>query len=1201
MPHRLPGSRRPTSHILGLRPRLEGVTEVDARVVDLCFQLIHVEIRDKTSPRANIADSADMVTDALYTDLVAAESELSSREQWNQRLVGPCVSYLFGVTMEGTSVCVTIDDFRPSFYMQHPRLWSLADSLKLNRDLKLDSVDMVVVYRHALYGWVPSPASPHERDKFAFTRFYFSTPCAMRAAVKNLKSANERAQAKAGSTGRIAAVEYVVSEHQVRPSQMLMQERSLCASGWVRLAACSYIVTSLQSRLSSVQLEVSAKLSKLMPDARDEVAPLLIAAVDIEAHSGDYRSFPDSQLASDVVSYIGTSFYWNGETRPCLRVMQVLGSVEDTALGDAPGLGGDAQLVESYGTEQELLVAWRDLIVVRSDPDSVVSYNGMKFDFNYLFQRYMRLAPVLRPVRFLNMGRLLAELPLLKKQSLNSAAFGDNDLSFFEMPGRYQLDLFMYVKNNYKLSSYKLDAVCKSFLKKELTGKVVLDYPGWVVAETRLAWASCGAPFLQLVGQCINGGCNEASRRVAALFQAAILKAEDVDGSGSGPTAESQVPSVDEDIMDAIGEEVGATNKWIEVNRLLTAAKDACSGLVSQLGGLTGEQRVTLSGLLQQMTPALDASGSDNYRKLFRLYDRGPGERGQIVKYCQVDCDLLIYLMDALSIVQNMVKMSQVTYTLIDDIANRGQQIKVFNLIYRFASTRGFVVNALDVGWLSDAEYLGATVMEPVTGYYTSRIATLDFASLYPSIIRGHNLCYSSLVVDPCVLARRTELEAAGACFSDYRLGGKDWVFQTHTPGILPLILEQLLTARKMKKREMKLHLKDSFAYRLCDAAQLALKVSCNSVYGFTGVLTNGMLTCMPIATATTCIGRSMILKTKDFVEAQGYRVIYGDTDSVMVDTGDVSMLSSFAIGKELARGATGLFPDTVQLEFEKVFCPYLLIKKKMYAGMKYEDSPDLPPKLDVKGLAVVRRDNCQLLRDMLRSILYKVMRDNDPAGAYEVVRAGLAKLVAGTVPLSELEISKSLRATYKDNKQPHLTVVQKMTERREIDVPQTGDRVPFVILQKESNCTDDRIYLRAEHTRHAILAALRIDRSYYLENQLKSHILRLMTPLPVPSVERLFDDAASVFRRSALGVRSICSYMTVSTPNDGPGAPEPEPEWPARLSMVQSVRPAPPSAGRVVQSTLWGSIFVPKVKGKKRTRSPERATRSFDSMLLKK
>ena len=1202
-----------------LRRRLPNSRDCFSTISDLCFQLIHIEIRDSAVPEANIVDCDDMQTDALYTDMPSMEEQQS----WKKRATGPCYAYVFGVTETGTSVCVVVPDFQPSFYMEHPSTrWSLQDSQKLNADNKLGSVDMFVVLKTRLFGWVPlNESSPLERKQTHFTRFFFSTPSAMRTAVKKIAEMNEtvKKQTLWGNETK----EFVISEHQVQPSQMLMQQQQLCPSGWVKLCVGTYTVAPLSNRATSVQLEINALAKYLLSDPRDDVARLLIAAVDIEAQSGDYRSFPNFNAASDVISYIGTSFYWTGDTTPCLRVMQVLGNVDRTKreaeCHPESVLHSSVEIVvECYASEQDLLVAWRDLLVVRTDPDNVLSYNGTKFDFEYMFERYKRLHSSVRPARFLNMGRLLAELPPLKRRTLSSAAFGDNELSFFEMPGRYQLDLFMYVKNNYKLSSYKLDNVCKTFLKKNLMGKIVLDFPGWVLEETQAAWLNCGLPFLSLLQSCLQNA--EALgdvtpsftadavipdltefAHVVSLFERATLKATEITHDecvAVVPTTD--VDATNADIMDAIGEEAEVVSKWHAVHSLLTMAKDALTKAVKKVD-VNEAQRLQLANLLQMMTPALDASGGDNYRKLFRLYDRGPRERGQIVEYCQVDCDLLIYLTDALSIVQNMVKMSQVTFTLIDDIANRGQQIKVFNLIYRFASLRGFVVNVMDVGWATDAEYVGATVMDPLAGYYTTKIATLDFASLYPSIIRGHNLCYSSLVLDPRVLACRGQLEAAGGCFADYHLGGKDWVFQTHTPGILPMILEQLLNARKSKKREMKQHAKDSFAYRLCDAAQLALKVSCNSVYGFTGVLTNGMLSCMPIANATTSIGRGMIFQTKNFVEAQGYSVIYGDTDSVMVNTGHVTMAESFAIGKQLAVEATRLFPDTVQLEFEKVFSPYLLIKKKMYAGMKYEDSPELTPKLDVKGLAVVRRDNCKFLRDLLRDILYKVMRDNNPGGAYDVVRAGLAKLVTGNVPLSDLEISKSLRGEYKDVKQPHLTVVANMKARKEIDIPQMGDRVPFVILEKPLNCADDRIYLRAEHTKYVITEGLRIDRSYYLENQLKSHILRIMTPLPVPSVQRLFDDAAFVFLREQLGVRSICGYFTAesgvlrggcNTANNGMNNNN-------SVGNNGSKKRATPAKG---QKTLTGVIIMDKQRNKaqKRARSPERISRTFIEMFKK-
>lgn len=149
-----------------------------------------------------------------------------------------------------------------------------------------------------------------------------------------------------------------------------------------------------------------------------------------------------------------------------------------------------------------------------------------------------------------------------------------------------------------------------------------------------------------------------------------------------------------------------------------------------------------------QVQPALDASGDNNYRKLFRLYEVGPGPRGAIAIYCQVDCDLVVKLLDRLNVIANTFQMSQVCNTLADDVCNRGQQIKTFNLISRFAR-EGYVMNRRETGWDPEATYEGATVLEPTPGYYQTPVATLDFASLYPSLMRGFNLCPSSLVLDP--------------------------------------------------------------------------------------------------------------------------------------------------------------------------------------------------------------------------------------------------------------------------------------------------------------------------------------------------------------------------------------------------------------------------------------------------------------------
>ena len=106
------------------------------------------------------------------------------------------------------------------------------------------------------------------------------------------------------------------------------------------------------------------------------------------------------------------------------------------------------------------------------------------------------------------------------------------------------------------------------------------------------------------------------------------------------------------------------------------------------------------------------------------------------------------------------------------------------------------------------------------------------------------------------------------------------------------------------------------------DAEQLVLKLCMNSFYGVLGA-SRGYLRCKPAAAAVTATGRNMILATSKFVqERYGAEVIYGDTDSVFIKLPNHTHLSFpdlFTLGPEIAEATSSLFPDPVQLMFEKV------------------------------------------------------------------------------------------------------------------------------------------------------------------------------------------------------------------------------------------------------------------------------------------
>ncbi|KAG6478977.1 hypothetical protein ZIOFF_062427 [Zingiber officinale] len=92
--------------------------------------------------------------------------------------------------------------------------------------------------------------------------------------------------------------------------------------------------------------------------------------------------------------------------------------------------------------------------------------------------------------------------------------------------------------------------------------------------------------------------------------------------------------------------------------------------------------------------------------------------------------------------------------------------------------------------------------------------------------------------------------------------------------------------------------------------------------------------------------------------------VIYGDTDSVMVQFGVPSVEEAMKLGREASEYITGTFIKPIRLEFEKVYYPYLLISKKRYAGL-YWTKPDSFDKMDTKGIEIVRRANCLLVKNL--------------------------------------------------------------------------------------------------------------------------------------------------------------------------------------------------------------------------------------------
>ncbi|ADO13797.1 DNA polymerase catalytic subunit [Saimiriine alphaherpesvirus 1] len=382
--------------------------------------------------------------------------------------------------------------------------------------------------------------------------------------------------------------------------------------------------------------------------------------------------------------------------------------------------------------------------------------------------------------------------------------------------------------------------------------------------------------------------------------------------------------------------------------------------------------------------------------------------------------------------------------------------------------------------------YQGAKVLDPVAGFHVHPVVVFDFASLYPSIIQAHNLCFSTLSLDPAAVSHLR----AGDDYLEIEVSAQKFFFvKAHVrESLLSVLLRDWLAMRKQIRARIPQSTPEEAV--LLDKQQAAIKVVCNSVYGFTGVL-HGLLPCLPVAATVTTIGRDMLLATReyvharwgaraaleaDFPEAAGMRtedeysarIIYGDTDSIFVLCRGLSAQGLTEMGDRMASHISrALFVPPIKLECEKTFSKLLLITKKKYIGLIHGG------KMLIKGVDLVRKNNCAFINRTSRALVDLLFYDESVARAAASLASrapeewlarplpeGLAAF--GTVLVDAhrqitdpgldvndfvltAELSRPPEA-YANKRLPHLTVYHKLMARRE-EVPSVKDRIPYVIV----------------------------------------------------------------------------------------------------------------------------------------------------------
>lgn len=922
-----------------------------------------------------------------------------------------CTVMIFGCTDKGAPMLVRVNDFRPYLYFDYPtNQTSFRRELAAHLRVDVDRLVFQSVWRRNMYGWIPDAREhPTSRKRHQYLKVSFPTVAAMKRAARFPRCA--------------------VHEDRVAPETKFLDDIGLTPSGWVAVDGQAVADGERIFHGGGKSVEVCCRKDRLTPIDRPDIAPMLVAFVDIECVS-DTMAFPDATLRKDEVHQIGVNFWRVGTPKEStVKVLFV-----------QPGRCGpvDGAYVERFDTEADLLRGFRSQVMVDANPDVLATFNGFGFDLPYLWKR----AELLSRDDFFFCDRIITHRCEAHTKELSSSALGQNNMFLIDMYGRTNLDLYHWIKAREKLESYKLDA--------------------------------CGEHFL-------------------------------------------------------------------------------------------GEKKIDM-----------------DYKELFRMARGTPKEIALVGLYCLQDCYLLVQLSIRLQIFAGNVEMSRVCHTPMEMLVTRGQQIKVINQLVWYghrmevdaSGDGGYIMNTpRQVSGKPGDGYMGATVLPAKAKYYKKPVATLDFMSLYPSIILANNFCFSTLVQD----AQYENIP--GVDYATIAFDGKRYVWAKNHIGVIPKMMEALLGARQTAKKLMGLAGKaidgaeraiakaeadaDTDALQkareqlsraqiekaVYNARQLALKVSANSIYGFTGAVNTGQYACLAIADSVTFRAREMLNATCELVRqfTDGTcDVVYGDTDSVMVQFANVDTVEECAhIANRAATWITQKFAETtgtdyIVLEFEKVYFPYLLMRKKRYAGLMFEPNKDnvmVQTKLDAKGIELVRRDNCALAKRCQKKLLDALMYKRDPQLAQKLVLDELTRVVDDEVPIGDYKISKSLRKDYKSNDLPHVHVCAKMAQRQPGSEPQVGDRVPYVLLHLKHK-PKAKTFEKAEDIGHVMRNrdTCKIDRLYYVEHQIIKPVCGLLEHV-VPDPDRLFDDCRRQLAHQQTGQRSLLTMLGGAVPPRAPAA----------------------------------------------------------------
>ena len=797
------------------------------------------------------------------------------------------------------------------------------------------------------------------------------------------------------------------------------------------------------------EYEANWKSMKPLPEEESWFTSPVIVSWDIETYSHRHRAFPQKHCFEDRICSISATFqvYMKPETRK--NYVIVIGYTFPVK---------DCIIIQAKD-EYEVIEKFFDL-VEEHDPDVFIGYNIFGFDYDYVDARLKDVGKDWR-----NIGRLKETGCSMKCLSWNSDAYGYNKLNIFDAPGRISVDLLPYIKRDYKLAMYNLNAVGKHFL-----GETKVDLKAHEMFQIHLEMTQMIEYIQKTTGIEDEKEAFTKLKQMAKDKEFPAKELKQMIGVIRGNTLMCEYNMQDSVLVLRLFEKL---NVWISLIELSSIVR------VTPMEFFTRGQQVRCIAQLYHAASHRDIvlTQRDND---FIFFNGGKVEQPKVGFWELVICFDFNSLYPSIMIAYNIcfttllrtlegVNKEKYNHFHIDqeepldakppkfDKFDYGEFDDNYDPEESAEDKKKKVKREYDFGFVKDDVKPGL-LPEILKNLLSSRkkakkrmkqinstLDLLDNNILIP--LRSNDDLKFEDIENKAVVEHVRKYIKSDISDTDYVRDYKD-------------IIEEEFFSKKVD-------------HTMYDARQLGLKVSANSIYGFLGAQVMGKFSLIEGSMATTSRGRELITDSSLYFEKHyNATTVYGDTDSTMVYVPEINNdptkvwemadIMEKKIngtkdvydenGKLVKKGEKGIFPPPLNLEFEKAMRA-LFMKKKHYAYMEYDkDGSIIKEKnsdrenLNVKGIILARRDNCNWLRVGYEKIVRGIFAGKTIEDGFDMIINMIVAVIKLDLDITgDLSLVKQMGSNYKSTTFS-LAIFSELMKSLGRPV-NPGERFPYVIV----------------------------------------------------------------------------------------------------------------------------------------------------------